>query len=126
VTNLLELLSFNVKVLFLVFTLFIWGFLLFLSLNNWSLIGARSFIGLDNYSRVLGDEIFWIALRNTAVYALLVAVANKFQTILMAPTEVLAQQHWQTIEQYLAKSRVMGRLKQAIRQLQAEILGDSS
>ena len=31
-----------------------------------------------------------------AVYALLVAVANKHQAILMAPTEVLAQQHWQT------------------------------
>ncbi|MBI2803409.1 MAG: ATP-dependent DNA helicase RecG [Planctomycetes bacterium] len=41
-----------------------------------------------------------------AVYALLVAVANKHQAILMAPTEVLAQQHWQTIEKYLAHSRV--------------------
>lgn len=41
-----------------------------------------------------------------AVYALLVAVANKHQAILMAPTEVLAQQHWQTLEQYLANSRV--------------------
>jgi ATP-dependent DNA helicase RecG len=41
-----------------------------------------------------------------AVYALLVTVANKHQAILMAPTEVLAQQHWQTLEQYLANSRV--------------------
>jgi ATP-dependent DNA helicase RecG len=41
-----------------------------------------------------------------AVYALLVAVANKHQAIIMAPTEVLAQQHWQTLGQYLAKSRV--------------------
>ena len=41
-----------------------------------------------------------------AVYALLVSVANKHQAILMAPTEVLAQQHWQTLEQYLAQSRV--------------------
>src|SRR5206468_8676277 len=41
-----------------------------------------------------------------AVYALLVAVANKHQAVLMAPTEVLAQQHWHTLEQYLAKSRV--------------------
>jgi ATP-dependent DNA helicase RecG len=41
-----------------------------------------------------------------AVYALLVAVANKHQAILMAPTEVLAQQHWQTLDQYLANSRV--------------------
>ena len=41
-----------------------------------------------------------------AVYALLVAVANKHQAALMAPTEVLARQHWNTIETYLAKSRV--------------------
>jgi ATP-dependent DNA helicase RecG len=41
-----------------------------------------------------------------AVYALLVAVANKHQAILMAPTEVLARQHWNTIDQLLAKSRV--------------------
>jgi ATP-dependent DNA helicase RecG len=41
-----------------------------------------------------------------AVYAMLVSVANKHQAILMAPTEVLAHQHWQTLEQYLAQSRV--------------------
>jgi ATP-dependent DNA helicase RecG len=41
-----------------------------------------------------------------AVYALLVTVANKHQAILMAPTEVLARQHWLTLEGYLAHSRV--------------------
>ena len=41
-----------------------------------------------------------------AVYALLVAVANKHQAALMAPTEVLARQHWHTLERYLAHSRV--------------------
>jgi ATP-dependent DNA helicase RecG len=41
-----------------------------------------------------------------AVYALLVAIANKRQAILMAPTEVLARQHWTVLEQYLAQSRV--------------------
>ena len=41
-----------------------------------------------------------------AVYALLVAVANKHQAALMAPTEVLARQHWRTLEAYLAHSRV--------------------
>jgi ATP-dependent DNA helicase RecG len=41
-----------------------------------------------------------------AIYALLVAVANQHQAILMAPTEVLARQHWHTIENCLAHSRV--------------------
>jgi ATP-dependent DNA helicase RecG len=41
-----------------------------------------------------------------AVYALLVAVANKHQAALMAPTEVLARQHAQTLDRYLAHSRV--------------------
>ena len=41
-----------------------------------------------------------------AIYALLVAVAHGWQGVFMAPTELLAQQHWQTIETALAKSRV--------------------
>ena len=41
-----------------------------------------------------------------AVYAMLIAVAADFQTVLMAPTEVLASQHWGTIERLLANSRV--------------------
>jgi ATP-dependent DNA helicase RecG len=39
-----------------------------------------------------------------ALYAMLVAIAAGHQTVLMAPTEVLALQHWQTVEQALAKS----------------------
>jgi len=41
-----------------------------------------------------------------AVYAMLVAIANKHQTALMAPTEVLARQHWLTFDGYLSQSRV--------------------
>ena len=41
-----------------------------------------------------------------AVYAMLATVAAGYQTVLMAPTEVLANQHWQTIDRLLAESRV--------------------
>jgi ATP-dependent DNA helicase RecG len=41
-----------------------------------------------------------------ALYAALVAVANKRQVAIMAPTEILAQQHYHKICKYLAGSRV--------------------
>jgi len=41
-----------------------------------------------------------------ALYAMLVTVANSHQAVLMAPTELLASQHWQTIDRALANSRV--------------------
>ncbi len=41
-----------------------------------------------------------------ALYAALVAVANQMQTAIMAPTEILANQHLLSIERYLKNSRV--------------------
>jgi len=45
-----------------------------------------------------------------AVYAMLIAIANDHQAVLMAPTEVLVQQHWETIQRLLSGSRVEFRL----------------
>lgn len=45
-----------------------------------------------------------------AVYAMLVAIAAGTQAVIMAPTEVLAQQHWNTVDRLLADSRVERRL----------------
>lgn len=41
-----------------------------------------------------------------ALYAMLLAVAHRHQAALMAPTEVLARQHYQTLRRMLADSRV--------------------
>ncbi|MFO7899348.1 MAG: ATP-dependent DNA helicase RecG [Planctomycetota bacterium] len=45
-----------------------------------------------------------------ALYAMLIAVANKFQAAIMAPTEILAEQHHRTIRRMLADSQVRLRL----------------
>jgi len=41
-----------------------------------------------------------------AIYAMLSAVAGKFQAALMAPTEILAAQHFRTLSKLLRKARV--------------------
>jgi multiple sugar transport system permease protein len=47
-----------------------------LSLHRWSLLDvARPFVGLTNYTRLLGDGAFWNAIRNTAVFTLHVPVS---------------------------------------------------
>src|SRR5271154_3381093 len=56
---------------FLVFTV-IPVFLSFhYSLTDYALMrkGPSLFVGTENYRRLLGDEIFWKTLRNTAYYA---------------------------------------------------------
>ncbi|HHT9153687.1 MAG TPA: ATP-dependent DNA helicase RecG, partial [Candidatus Hypogeohydataceae bacterium YC40] len=41
-----------------------------------------------------------------ALYAMLAAMANGFQAALMAPTEILAEQHYRTLQRYLSNARV--------------------
>jgi ATP-dependent DNA helicase RecG len=41
-----------------------------------------------------------------AIYGMLVAIASGYQACLMAPTELLTMQHWQTVERMLGHSRV--------------------
>lgn len=52
---------------FFVFEFFPILFSVFLSLRKWSGFGEMQYVGLANFRRVLSDERFWNAMRNTAV-----------------------------------------------------------
>ena len=41
------------------------GYNAYLSLFRWRGGGPKTFIGFDNYVRLLGDEQFWISFRNS-------------------------------------------------------------
>lgn len=42
---------------------------LYYSFCDYSILQRPSWIGLENYQRLAGDEVFWISLRNTLFYA---------------------------------------------------------
>jgi multiple sugar transport system permease protein len=48
------------------------GMTIVMSLHDWPLLGAHSFIGLGNYIRLLSDRQFWSSLVFTTEYTLLV------------------------------------------------------
>jgi multiple sugar transport system permease protein len=52
-----------------IFALWPIGFVVFMSLHRWPLLGgAQSFIGLGNYRILLGDDAFWHAMLNSALF----------------------------------------------------------
>ena len=55
-------------ILFLVFQLIptVWTF--YISLTNWRGIGDTQFCGMENYRKLILDNMFWDALRNTVIY----------------------------------------------------------
>ncbi|GAA2313614.1 sugar ABC transporter permease [Nonomuraea roseoviolacea subsp. roseoviolacea] len=56
-------------VLFLIFKIFPTLGAAGMSLTNWNIGGEWSFVGADNYARLLDDVTFWTSLRVTLVYA---------------------------------------------------------
>ena len=63
---------------------FIRGF--YFSLTRYNLLGTPTFIGLDNFTRLFQDPLFWNALLVTVEYVLFNIV---FQTILAVAIAVL-------------------------------------
>lgn len=42
-----------------------------MSLSDYSIIGETTWLGLENYRRMLADPFFWIAMRNTVIYTVM-------------------------------------------------------
>lgn len=51
------------------------GMTVWMSLHNWPLLGRISFIGLDNYAELLGDQQLWKSIGFTLLYTVLVTAA---------------------------------------------------
>jgi multiple sugar transport system permease protein len=58
-------------VLFLVLNIGTTLYAFFISLWDWNYRrGPEEFLGLANYAKILGDDLFWIAVRNSVYYAI--------------------------------------------------------
>lgn len=57
-------------------------FVFYMSLQDWGLIGAPHFVGLENYVNLFQDDLFWVSLRNTLIYSLSVPVKVALALIL--------------------------------------------
>lgn len=42
-----------------------------LSFQEWNLLGARTWTGIDNYTKLFADPVFWRVFKNTFIYLLL-------------------------------------------------------
>ena len=56
---------------FLVFVLFPIGFSFYLSFTEYNIVQPPRYVGIDNYTRLVQDPLFWKSLWNTAVYVVL-------------------------------------------------------
>ncbi len=59
---------------------------LYLSLTKWSGVGDPRWIGLDNYSRLLQDDVFWTSFRNTAAMVIAMVVVPTLIGLVLSAT----------------------------------------
>lgn len=72
---------------FLLYTVFtIWPVIqgVYVSMHKWSLMGKLSYVGIDNYAKLLTDQKFTEALVNTVVFVLLSVPALVLMALVLA------------------------------------------
>jgi multiple sugar transport system permease protein len=55
-----------------IFTFYPFMQMVWVSFNSWSLITPPKYIGIDNYTRALGDRQFWVSLTYSLQYTILI------------------------------------------------------
>ncbi len=70
--------------LFVVFQLVPTIWTVYISLTKWRGIGAPEFVGFENYSKMVIDDMFWESLLNTAIYWISGLVLILFLAVLIA------------------------------------------
>lgn len=71
-----------------------------ISFTQWDLLGTPRWVGLDNYDKLLNDEIFWQALRNTISFgggSAVLSVAVNFAMALLLNMKLRGQAIFRTI-----------------------------
>lgn len=79
----------------LVFTGYPFLNMVWVSLNSWTLITPPSFVGFQNYADAFADSQFWVSLRFTLKYTILITpilmVGGYLIALLVAPNNVLSR-----------------------------------
>jgi ABC-type sugar transport system permease subunit len=65
-----------VLVLYFLFVLYPLARGLYISFHQWDGLGDMKWIGLNNYRFILKDDVFWLSIRNTFTFALVVTVVK--------------------------------------------------
>lgn len=71
-------------ILFAIFGLWPMAFSVYLSLTNWTGVGPMEFVGLDHYTRLVGDTVFWQSMRNGAILFMLYVPIMLFLALVLA------------------------------------------
>jgi len=81
-TAFLMLLPFTI--VYVLFLLYPTGRVLYLSFTNSDIAGVGTFIGGDNYVKLVGDKLFWASLWHTIYFILLTVIPNTAAGLLIA------------------------------------------
>lgn len=69
--------------LFAAFTVIPVAMALYLSFTNYDVVSRMDYVGLDNYKRLAGDDLFWQTFRNVAFYSVIFVPLNIMISLLI-------------------------------------------